>query len=250
MSISVNLSKVLALISVGFKTYGIATSILLTWLMKADGKTSTDELKILDDYLRQFGLEENRALIFKIVDDFDYDSIEFASEVLRRELTIEGKRLTMDLFLGMVVADGYITFTEMYVIEFIADLFGYSPEVLNQIFIEATGRPKLDHGNPSSKLWWENRNKRSSYERNEKQEQEKNKQQSAYGNTTSLKRQQSFAILGLDVSATQKEIKDAFRLLSKIHHPDRFHKLGDEAKKSANKTYIRIKDAYEYLMTA
>lgn len=250
MAISKNLQHILALINQGFKSYGIATSILLSWLMKADGNTSKSELKILEDYLNQFNLLSQKNVFFHIIDEFDQDSLEFASEILRRDLTTEGKRLTMDLFLGMVIADGYITYTEMYVIEFIADLFGYNPDLLNKIFIESTGRPKVKHGNPSSASWWKSRGRDSSSDDQKQKKEEKRKyRQSAQSNQSLSKRQKSLAILGLDESATEKEIKSSFRLLTKIHHPDRFQKLGNEAKRSANQTFIRIKDAYEYLMT-
>ncbi len=48
-----------------------------------------------------------------------------------------------------------------------------------------------------------------------------------------------YNILGLYPGATKKEIKIAFRELSKIHHPDKGGKP---------EIYVEIKNAYQYLM--
>lgn len=64
-------------------------------------------------------------------------------------------------------------------------------------------------------------------------------------------------VLGLDNTATRKDVKEAYRRLAKIYHPDLFHSWSDKnpgivtnENRHANKTttsFIEIKDAFETL---
>lgn len=51
-------------------------------------------------------------------------------------------------------------------------------------------------------------------------------------------------ILALKSGASKKEVKDRFRLLAKIHHPDA---VQDSSKELTNSEFITIKSAYDYL---
>ena len=55
-----------------------------------------------------------------------------------------------------------------------------------------------------------------------------------------------FQELGLQTHATEKECKEAYKKLLKIHHPDRFGKDPEKMKKATEKT-SRINMAYENL---
>ncbi|WP_405418779.1 hypothetical protein [Marinobacter flavimaris] len=41
---------------------------------------------------------------------------------------------------------------------------------------------------------------------------------------------------------------DTYRRLAQIHHPDRFTALGEESVAAASQTFVRIREAYEYLV--
>ncbi len=51
-------------------------------------------------------------------------------------------------------------------------------------------------------------------------------------------------ILALKSGASKKEVKNQFRLLAKIYHPDAVH---DSSKEVTNSEFITIKNAYDYL---
>ena len=137
----------------------------------------------------------------------------------------------------MLLADGYISLSEQYVIGFVADLFAISPTELNAIFQEIAGRDLPPIGDPSSTAWWEEKERRSHQQGT-----------SGGGNRKSLaKRIKALATLGLEDGASLDEIRQAYRRLAKIHHPDRYETLGPEAVKVANVTFARINEAYEYL---
>jgi DnaJ like chaperone protein len=63
-----------------------------------------------------------------------------------------------------------------------------------------------------------------------------------------IARIKALALLGLDEGATEEAIRQAFRRVSKIHHPDHFQTLGEEATLEATRTFLRIKEAHDFLL--
>ncbi|HJV89357.1 MAG TPA: J domain-containing protein [Holophagaceae bacterium] len=63
-----------------------------------------------------------------------------------------------------------------------------------------------------------------------------------------IARIKALALLGLDEGATEEEIRQAFRRVSMVHHPDHFQTLGREASRDATRTFLRIKEAHDYLL--
>jgi len=56
-----------------------------------------------------------------------------------------------------------------------------------------------------------------------------------------------YKILGIDRSASQENIKHAYRLLAGKYHPDKVEHLGDEFKALAEKRFKDIQKAYQEL---
>ena len=55
----------------------------------------------------------------------------------------------------------------------------------------------------------------------------------------------AYKILGIDASASDEEVKKAYREMAKKNHPDLVSNLGDEVRKSAEKKFQEINVAYE-----
>ncbi len=55
----------------------------------------------------------------------------------------------------------------------------------------------------------------------------------------------SYNILGIQPSATDEEVKKAYRKLAMEYHPDKVSYLGEDIKKSAEEKFKKINDAYE-----
>ena len=55
----------------------------------------------------------------------------------------------------------------------------------------------------------------------------------------------AYKILGIDPSATDEEVKRAYREMAKKNHPDLVSNLGDEVRKAAEKKFQEINAAYE-----
>lgn len=55
----------------------------------------------------------------------------------------------------------------------------------------------------------------------------------------------AYKVLEIDKTATDKEVKKAYRKLVKKHHPDKLHHLGKEHLKGAEEKFKQIQKAYE-----
>ena len=55
----------------------------------------------------------------------------------------------------------------------------------------------------------------------------------------------AYTILGIDPSATDDEVKKAYREMAKKNHPDKVAYLGDDVRKAAEKKFQEINDAYD-----
>ena len=60
----------------------------------------------------------------------------------------------------------------------------------------------------------------------------------------------AYKVLGISPSATDDEVKAAYRQMALKHHPDRVAKLGDDVRKAAEKKFQEINDAKEKIYKA
>jgi DnaJ like chaperone protein len=56
-----------------------------------------------------------------------------------------------------------------------------------------------------------------------------------------------YKVLGIDESASNDEIKKAYRKMAVKHHPDKFNQLGEEQQKAAKNKFQKIQEAYEHI---
>ena len=68
------------------------------------------------------------------------------------------------------------------------------------------------------------------------------------GSGTSL--DSAYAILEITASATDDEVKSAYRRMAMKHHPDKVATLGPEVQKAAEEKFRKIQDAYETIKQA
>ena len=54
-----------------------------------------------------------------------------------------------------------------------------------------------------------------------------------------------YKILGVEASATNDEVKKAYRKMAIAHHPDKVASMGEEYQKGAQEKFMKIQEAYE-----
>ncbi len=59
-----------------------------------------------------------------------------------------------------------------------------------------------------------------------------------------------YKVLGIDSTATDEEVKKAYRRLAMKYHPDKVEGMGEEVKKNAEAQFREINEAYEQIKTA
>lgn len=223
---------------------GLSIMLLLAWIAASDGVVDESEVKRI---FQIYNSTENRHVVEQIIaiaKQQDTDAIQLASEVVSRSVQREKAELFLAMAIGVAVADGFLRPTENHILRYIADLLGLSKTQFNNVFIEVTGKNIPDPADLSSANYW--RSLENQKENAEKKRESSERQNRNVSNSAKLRH--AYAVLGLEVGADKAEIKLMYRRLSKLHHPDRFVPLGEEAVAAATVTFQRISDAYTYLM--
>ena len=182
--------------------FATALLILSAAVMKADGKILKSEL----DYVKQFFKQQfSSHLSSKYISDFkdilkkDFVLSDVCSTI-NGSMPIRQRSLLIQYLFGIAQADGFVSDSEMKVIQRISSYFRISSIEFEQI---------------KSRFY---------------------KDVSSY-----------YKVLGIDESASNDEVKKAYRKMAIRHHPDKFSQLGEEQQKAAKNKFQKIQEAYEHI---
>jgi DnaJ like chaperone protein len=182
--------------------FATALLILSAAVMKADGKILKSEL----DYVKQFFKQQfSSHLSSKYISDFkdilkkDFVLSDVCSTI-NGSMPIRQRSLLIQYLFGIAQADGFVSDSEMKVIQRISSYFRISSIEFEQI----------------KSLFY--------------------KDVSSY-----------YKVLGIDESASNDEVKKAYRKMAIRHHPDKFSQLGEEQQKAAKNKFQKIQEAYEHI---
>lgn len=182
--------------------FATALLILSAAVMKADGKILKSEL----DYVKQFFKQQfSSHLSSKYISDFkdilkkDFVLSDVCSTI-NGSMPIRQRSLLIQYLFGIAQADGFVSDSEMKVIQRISSYFRISSIEFEQI----------------KSLFY--------------------KDVSSY-----------YKVLGIDESASNDEVKKAYRKMAIKHHPDKFSQLGEEQQKAAKNKFQKIQEAYEHI---
>lgn len=226
----------------------VAIVLLLAWIATCDGEVSTEELSGLRSIASAGKSSQDLHLVVALARDADVQDLQLACEMVRDSDPAQ-RPLLLQMAIGMALEDGYLTSSEGHIVRFLADLLQLSPRDLDNIFREMTGENFPPAADPSSIDWWRSREHgRSRPADDPKNDSARPGSSSSNSESSGLGRLRDLAMLGLDEGATEQEIREAYRRLAKVHHPDRFSSLGPEAVQAANISFSRIQSAYERLI--
>jgi DnaJ like chaperone protein len=200
-----------------------ATFSVMGYIAKADGQVSRDEIALAEAVMKQMGLSPElrkgaRGLFSQgKQSDFPLDEIldQFRREVHRRRSLL---RVFIEIQIQAAYADGVMHTEERRALEHICARLGISQADFEAL--ESMIRAQLHH------------------------------RQTAPNRGPSL--EDAYAILNIDKSATDAEVKRAYRRLMSQHHPDKLVAKGlpEEMMKVATDRTHEIRKAYEAVKEA
>lgn len=226
-----------------------AMVMILSWIAACDGEVSDEELEGLRSIAASGRNEADLSAVIQIARSGSVADFQLACEVLR-ELEAKHRRLILQMAVSMALEDGYLTTAESHIVRLIADVLSQSPRDLDELFREMTDEAFPPAADPSCIEWWESR-ERKSRARASSTANGNGAPSNAPprpGEAPNMQRLRDLATLGLDEEADSHQIRDAYRRMAKVHHPDRFASLGSEATKAAEVSFKRIQAAYERLV--
>lgn len=226
---------------------GTSIVLILAWIAASDGSVDKAEAKQLSEIsaASKHGLAVQPFI--RLAEKHDTTALHLACDIVASHFKGEKAHLFMEMAIGISIADGLLLPTENHILRFLADLLAVSKAGLNEIFINVTGRKIPPPSDVSSAKYWRERDRareQSSQQSNESGRANNHQERPRH----SSKAIAAFATLGLEPGASQDEIKKSYRRLAQVHHPDRFTSLGEESVAAASQTFVRIRDAYDYLV--
>lgn len=216
--------------------------LILCWIAASDSQVDESEFESLLN-AADAGSFQHLDRVLDIAKQNDLDAFAIALRILRLSPAVKHRPM-LELATGMALMDSRLTGLEGHILRLLADALSMPPRALDQIFIEMTGRPLPAGSDPSSKAWWQSR------QGDGKQSAGSSKDASDRSSSSTpdeIQRIRDLAFLGLEEEASREEIRAAYRRMCKVHHPDRYATLGQDAVAAAEVTFRRVKVAYERL---
>lgn len=223
---------------------GSSVLLIIAWIASSDGKISDGEKRFISHIAEASSHGNETNDIIKIAISRDIAAIQLACEFVRKGFSGSKSRLFLQMAVGVAISDGYLKPSENYILRFIADLLSVNRKTLNEVFLEVSGKALPKPSDPSQAVYWESR-KRSTGERNYRDRKDTGPSSSKARDQVTIN---AYSVLGLEIGASEEDIRTAYRRLAQIHHPDRFSSLGAEATAAATESFQRIQSAYNHLI--
>ncbi len=195
-------------------------------LAKADGRVSQHEIQMAREIMQQFNLDaERRKVAIELFNqgkrpDFPLDEVlaQFRQECHRRRNLMQ---MFVEILMHAAYADGELHAGERQVLERVREALGFSPEVFRHIeAMVRNARHFAGGGAPDA-------------------------------SPRDVLRE-AYEILGVDASASDAEVKKAYRRLMNQHHPDKLVSKGlpEEMIRLATEKSQEIRKAYDTVRKA
>ena len=196
--------------------------VLSAYIMQIDGDVSQKELHFVHRFLKkEFGIKEfnklksNLSNYLKIKQDITkaLKKIDFVQN-------ISTKIQLLQFLVRITIVDGYLKNAEYSALLKITKGLGLNSTQLDSVLAMHNYITENEH-------------------------KKQRKRQTSLNSKSKLSI--AFKILGLNDSATEKEIKKSYRKLVVLYHPDKLIHLDSVCQKNAKESYQKVNDAYELL---
>jgi DnaJ like chaperone protein len=200
----------------------VALMVLIAAVMKVDGNVKRSEL----DYVKRFLLanygEERGKEMLKVLQRLVEQNIpvDQVCQQIKVNTDYNTRYHMVDFLFGLGGADGEYQQSELTMLHLIGRYLGISQSDLTSIYERHVGYSNT--GSSSS-----SRNSGSS-------------RTSSYG-------KDPYRVLGIDSTATDDEVKRAYRRMAMKYHPDRVAGMGEEMQRNAAEQMKEINEAYDVI---
>jgi len=167
--------------------------------------------------LRILGAEKTQEALLVLCDMLhqEFDIIAVAQQ-FGQNASIHEKLMMLQFLFGLAATDGSVDSAEMESIRFISKGMGISDRDFESLKAMFFGWQGNFGGNYSAK-----------------------------GYRTSYNIENDYKVLEIEPSASDDEVKKAYRKQAMKHHPDKVNHLGDEIRKAAEERFAKLNEAYE-----
>ena len=228
--------------------------VLASYVIKADGRVMHSEMEYVRAFLRQnFGAAAERQgedILLKLFEEQKRQGAQLFRETIRKacvEISLQmgySERLQLFMFLAMIAhADGHFAASERSALQEIAQVMGLSQSDMESIF--AMAAQETDNGR-----------RETGYGRRETGDGRREtggSRREDYGSSRPSDAAQlanAYKVLGLSPTATDDEVKRAYRQMALKHHPDRVATLGEDVKRAAEQKFKEINEAKDIIYKA
>jgi len=197
------------------------TFALMGYIAKSDGRVTKDEIAMAEQVMRQMHLNpQQRTVAINLFNEgkkphFPVHEVlvQFKRESFRRRNLVQ---MFLEIVVATALADGRLDSREQQVLEEIAGDLGYTQNQFNELLARMTGQAHFTEQISSEE-----------------------------------KLAAAYELLGISASASDAEIKKAYRKQMNQHHPDKLVAKGlpEEMVDIANQKTQDIKAAYELIKT-
>ena len=199
----------------------VALMVLIAAVMKADGQVKRSELDyvkrfLLQNYGEEHGREMLKILQRMVESDIPIDQV---CQQIKVNTDYNTRYHMVDFLFGIGGADGEFNQAEINMLRLIAQYLGISASDYTSIHERHVG--SSDRGYSSNQTFRHSSTQKDPYR-----------------------------VLGIESSATDDEVKKAYRRMAMKYHPDRVAGMSEELQRNAADQMKEINEAYEVIKTA
>jgi len=250
------------------QAFFMATFSVMGHLAKADGRVSQQEIRAAENIMSRLELNEGMRLEAMRLfnegkqDDFDIDRVLglLMQECHRHHDLL---RFFIEIQLEAALADGELTTEEQQILLHICDRLNFSPREFQQLWARQWASQAFHHWYQQYEHYQQygqyDESRSGAGARNQYQ-QHHYQASGAYGQRAYSRRpptsesslHDAYGVLGVSSSASQTEIKKAYRKLMNQHHPDKLASRGlpETMIKLAKEKTQQIRAAYDMIREA